>query len=531
MKVFSKIDVRFWFAIFITALFFIYYYQKVLFLPPESVHQWRQTDCISLAMNFMQENNPLKPEIHNRISDGGTSGYSAGEFTGLYYLVGKIWNFTGVNLAIYRAINLFIFILSCFVLLNSLKSFFENNFWALFVSLFLFTSPLLVFYSPNFLTDITALSFSIFAFSYFIKFIATKNKQYFLISALLFAIGGLFKVTALITFLAIGAVFFFEWIGILKNGKALFKPHLNKVLIFISSLVLVFIWYWYAEYYNDIHGGKYTFNNLWPIWSLSDEAYQKAVNSFSEFIFYQLFNPFVSWVLILIYLTTIIVGTIKKEFKIVFFLLIQLIGSLLYIILWFAALDGHDYYFINLFIFPVVLLTSFLYLLKKHYSNIFNHFAFKSFAVFLLLIGISYSAINIRLRYNNHMAFNKSLANFYFGNEQVDLWGYIAYTQKNDPRYTIENYNRTIGIKKEDLVVSLPDPSINISLVLMNQKGWTTFGGSANDSLKIENAREVGAKYLILKSEEMKNSQSLKVFTQEKDSVGFYNGIWIYKLF
>ena len=92
----KKTNLLFWGIV--TILFFSYSYQEVLFYPIHSIHSWRQADCVSLAKNFINESNLLEPSIHNYISDGGKSGKTAGEFTLLYFIIGKIWNLTGVHL-------------------------------------------------------------------------------------------------------------------------------------------------------------------------------------------------------------------------------------------------------------------------------------------------------------------------------------------------------------------------------------------------------------------------------------------------
>lgn len=83
------------FNIVFIALFVIislgYHYNKILFLHPQSLHQWRQTDCLSIALNYYQDGmNFFKPEVHNLFSDKWTTGYSAGEFPGIYFLVAML---------------------------------------------------------------------------------------------------------------------------------------------------------------------------------------------------------------------------------------------------------------------------------------------------------------------------------------------------------------------------------------------------------------------------------------------------------
>ena len=96
---------------------------------------------------------------------------------------------------------------------------------------------------------------------------------------------------------------------------------------------------------------------------------------------------------------------------------------------------------------------------------------------------------------------------------------------------TIEPYSRGIGINKDDLVVSIPDPTCTASLYFMNQRGWTNFGWE-NDSLQygigMKEKIQLGAKYLFLSDTTFVNNPLLKQFTEYK--IGQYKNIAIFDL-
>ena len=280
-----KLDGRILFWLLFGILFFVFAYQKVIFFPSYSIHSWRQADCLSLSQNFMDTNNPFEPSIHNYISDKQTSGKSAGEFTGLYFFIGKLWHFFGKHLFLYRLTNLALMAFACYALFKSLLSWWKSSFWALFVSLFVLTSPLIVYYSPNFLTDITALSFTIWGWAYFVRYMDGKEQKQLTIAFVLFGLGALFKVTAGISPLALAGIYGLELIGIFSKSPPLFPERLKTFLRFGGMFLVVIAWYVYAEFYNGIHGGKYTFNDLWPLWELSTKDYNDAIYFFHYFIY------------------------------------------------------------------------------------------------------------------------------------------------------------------------------------------------------------------------------------------------------
>jgi hypothetical protein len=101
---------------------------------------------------------------------------------------------------------------------------------------------------------------------------------------------------------------------------------------------------------------------------------------------------------------------------------------------------------------------------------------------------------------------------------------YIKYIQ---PIEHIKPYLRSIGIKKDDRVISLSDSSLNISLYFMNQKGWTN-NWIAGDSAKIKGKVDMGAKYLFIYKKQVYEDQRIIPFIKNK--IGEFNNMDIYRL-
>ena len=94
---------------------------------------------------------------------------------------------------------------------------------------------------------------------------------------------------------------------------------------------------------------------------------------------------------------------------------------------------------------------------------------------------------------------------------------------------TVTPYLRSIGIKRTDIVVSVPDQSPNITLSLMDQKGFTSIY-SSDENLQdyLPKFIKRGAKYLIVKDPIILENKKLATFTKEK--IGTFRNIQIYKL-
>jgi len=98
-------------AIFLVILLLVSWYydfHKILFLGPQSVHFWRQVDCLSFTLNYMMEDRAFfNPAIHYIAAAG--HGEVVTDFPVIFYLVGNIWKITGQQEWIYRLIVFLLF--------------------------------------------------------------------------------------------------------------------------------------------------------------------------------------------------------------------------------------------------------------------------------------------------------------------------------------------------------------------------------------------------------------------------------------
>src|ERR1035437_6319038 len=143
----------------------IYNYPSILFKRPQSVHHWRQSDCTSIALNYYQTGmHFIQPQTHNLTSDDRTTGYVApSEIPVGYYFIAVLYKIFGFHDFIYRMVNTLIFLAGLFYLYKTLSLLIKGFLWPALLSLFFFTSPVLVFYGNNFLTDSSALCFALIA--------------------------------------------------------------------------------------------------------------------------------------------------------------------------------------------------------------------------------------------------------------------------------------------------------------------------------------------------------------------------------
>ena len=514
-------------VLLIVVFFGVYEVGNIFSIRPTSVHIWRQTDCASLAyMYYAKDLSLLEPEMHNYISDDGTSGRTLGEFTGLYWLVGKLYTLFGFHEFIYRLVGIILFMLALWAVFDLVTGLTHEPVWGYIVAGFLATSPILVFYSSAFLTNVPALSFVLIGWWALWK----NHKQkggYIVLAATCFALGGLLKITALVSVIALFGWWLSERTSVFN--KLLGAPKLNAswrgIIFFTVIFGAIISWYAYVKYYVSSEGlGKYTFNNVWPIWEMSDEARSKAISFAVDIIVYQAMSP-IWWFIIALSTIIVLVFAWGKLSRYLLFLILTAIGFGLYLSMWFNALDGHDYYVINIMLLPAMVLLGLALFSKKVLAPI--RAGLKILLLIATLWNIGYASNNFKMRY--WPEFDKSIDNSsYFGEPvEVGYWRYFGEHRDYDVYHDLETKLEAWGIHDSDIVISLPDPSFCISLYLMNREGFS--GMSCRlDSSAVSEKISRGAKYLIVNDQLLDNQSFLEAFKQHP--VGSYETISVYNL-
>ncbi len=505
----------------------IYSYLSIINLPPYSIHQWRQVDCTSFASNYYKENLPFfKPATLNAGKTG--DGKTVGEFPIIYFIVGKLWSVFGQQHYIFRIIDILIVFVGLFYLFKFINSLLGNSFWSLFIPLLIFTSPSLVYYTNNFIPDPPAFGLTLIGWYFFWKFYKQKNSNHLLGAMLLFAFAGLLKITTLIIYFAILGLFIFELLNLIKTKKKIFFKPIKHAIYFSIVLVLVFLWYYYAHWYNQQHNDEFFLLGIKPIWKINPE---QLVN-ITRKIYSETMSSLLNRVIILITLCLFFLNIFlyKKADKILFTIsTFTFVGSLAYLFLFYEQFNVHDYYLISLLTFPIFILLTSLNLLKDNYSSIFNNNYLK-IIVSIALLALIYQTSGIqRLKYSTDDKFGNSNFLLRKNKKNNGKW-FVDYTERTYGSLRgINPYLRSLGIKRDDLVLSVPDFSFNISLYLMDQKGYTenTMWGLSPEE-EMEKFFELGVKYLVVHEASAKDWKWLQPYMTNK--IGSYQQVEIYDL-
>jgi hypothetical protein len=480
-------------------LSWMYSYVEILPLRPGSVHQWRQADCLSLADNYYQGNwNLFQPALNILFSDNETSGKSAGEFPLLYYIVAILWRLFGRHEFIFRLVTIAISFTGMFALFKLSFGILKDYFWALCSVIFLFSSPIFVFYTNNFLINVPAFSVMLIAVWYFYRFWKSSQNKFLYLSMGFFLLVGLLKISTLLCFVAIGFIYLSDVSGRirLKTEGPVFRQPLKQILPFVAVLAGTALWYLYVRHYNKIHGGVYTLNYIQSYWVSSKEQIASSLKSLKNFIVFQVISipSFIYLFLCLIYLG-LHFRKLAGIWKVVLPLL--LFGYFVFIMLFFYSLDCHDYYHVDFLIIPLAINLAFLHYLRVNENALFQSSLLKLFFGAFMLYNVLYCANNMQMRYWGYTEKNLYCRQLMAPKIDLEAWGYTKWAYGNGAYETVTPVLRKMGIKREDAVLCPEDPSYSISLYLMDQLGWTN-PGSILDSSAVSDRIAHGAKYLMI---------------------------------
>jgi len=507
-------------------LFFVisgaYQFHETLFLPPYGHHMWRQSDCLSIALNYFNEGlSFFNPRIHFQ---GIQEGRGVSEFTGVYYINALIWYVLGqVHPFTLRWTNLFFFYTGIYAIYILFKKSTNSSWWATIGALVFFCSPLFVYYGTSYLTNSTSFSFVLIAWYFFERYKTSKKLFSFLCFSLFVALAGLLRITMLVGVLPIFLYLFVEW---LRTSLWLFKrKYIWPILGFVGVL---FSWYTYVQWYNEWYGSTYFLTSLQPLWKASAKEVAHVLNAMRYHLLPVLYpKPFLLslafiWLSFfffwrkLLRLEKIILGTMP-------------LGLLAYFSLWFKNFDVHDYYLIEFLFFPFSLFYVLSSVLRRQAFAYFDNRALKVCSIVLLCVLFAYGYVYTNIRYKS--ADQVVGAQFILSQEEIDHWNWVHFEQfqKYEGFKGIQPKMRSIGIQRSDKMISIPDASPNITLTLLDQKGFTDlYFIDIYKADRIELFKQKGAKYLAVNNTKLLKESWIKPYLEHL--VLKHNNIFIYRL-
>lgn len=486
---------------------YFYQYFEVLNTPPNGIHNWRQTDGASIAYIYYEQGNSFfSPEMHNRLAGEGKA---VGEFPIMYYLVSIFYHIFGFHHWIYRAVWALTTLSGIFFLYKVSVKLLKDHFWAGFVALSSFASPVFAVYGISFMPDPIALSFIFISWYFLYSYIEERSRgnhsnSKLILTILFVTLAALLKITSFISILAIGMVLCMvlavQRIRYQITTAAFFK----KLSPFLLVFILIILWYRYAANYNEEHQTSYFFMKIAPIWDVIPENFEQSKERILGWMreYYYPSGLHVLYVMAGLVLIPFLNRKLKYPYYSLF--LFSLIGLVIFVVLFYSQFEYHDYYVINLlFIIPLTylcFLKKYLYWIEKY--KVLKYIFRLGMCVLLIL-----NVIHTHKRTVERFAFQ-------------DGW-------LDNDLYELRSRLDEFGINKNDLVLVPHDPSPNITLYAINLKGWTQVNSILNPEIFKEKVK-LGAKYMIVSDPRFYDNPIIDPYRD--DLVVDFKGIRIYSL-
>ena len=421
-------------------------YQNILFYRPQSIHQWAQCDRASVAYNYFTKGfHFFTPQVHN-ISNG--TGITGLEFPVINYIAAIGYALFGVHEYIYRLI---IFLLMVFGLLNAYKladMMLNGRLIAALPVYLLFVSPVLAYYGIGFLPDPASLGLSLSAWYYFFKWRMSKKKVPLIAAFVFSTFAGLIKISAMINPLAMAAFIFLSAEIPLNNFHGL-KQRLYRSIPMLLSFIPVIAWYYYANRLNKLYDSKVFMLEMRPV-----SSWEEFIAIWREIEQTWLWRFYPRLYFIVLAVGSIVIGAmpqkLNRDLLIITWLLYA--GAFSFFFLMFTQFRVHDYYAIAMipaFFFHWLLI---LKQLTENVKPVLTH----TTAVLLFTL-----TCFVTVEAKEHVMTAHYKTSWKYGS--------IVY----DSYFFLEPELRKLNIHPDDPVVSIYDLSFNISLYLMNQRGFT----------------------------------------------------------
>ncbi|MFO7790822.1 MAG: glycosyltransferase family 39 protein [Bacteroidales bacterium] len=499
------------FSVVFIALLFFYRYHQTSFDEPQGLHQWRQCVSGAYAMNYYNYDLDIKEaRIYNYLAQDQTTDVTFVEIPVLYYSVAILYKIFGPDDSIFRIFNALIFLIGLYLLFKTLRFYLKDIFWSLIIVVTIFTSPTLVYYTNSFMPDTTAFAFVFMALYFLHRYLVKEKLSLLYLSSLFYLLAGTTKVTSLISLIAIiGAFVLMQLFDKDFRKKYAFIKHTIPAII---PFVAVVIWYYFVQWYNAHYGGTISAVEIRPIWEHSPETISRIWDRIVNVWLNSYYHVSLQIIALLSFLSSVIFfKKTNKYFTTVFIL--SVIGGASFFFLFFRSLFPCDYYLINVFIVILFALVNMFYLIKNYLPKAYKSPILK--IAFALLIAF-YAYECRKIVHDKHK-------------------GYYNITHKD--RYSgfigMEEYNREeLGIEFSDLVISIPDPSIDITLYLMNQPGWSEFDLEAYQGAeRIDYFISKGAKYLFISDPNIYNNEDYRyLIPYMNNKIGQYKNVAVYDL-
>ncbi len=495
--------------IFFSGILFYLYYIGVfnyLHYRPCSIHLSAQTQRASIALNYYEgDMNFFMPQIQRQTQENGITGV---EFPIIYYAAAVCYKLFGFNDMYLRVISLLLVLYGfyCFYLL--IQQYIGNYLLSFLLFLSAALSPVLVFYTPNFMPDAPSMAMQLAGWYYLFQHIKSNKLKTLNLFLFFSTLGALIKATSAIIFFVTLVLLFLDRFNFFKQtggGQKLFKKPLRVFVYVLTGLAITAVWYIYARWLTSAYG-----NESFALKPLMIESW-KAFEEITEVIKNMWARHFFAYETYVLMISAIIAVVVLIKFcnrLLLTVTLLLLAGYCVYVYLFLYQFKWHDYYIIAMMPALFFLILTFGELIKRLADRYFK----PAMIIFILALFFNIKEALIHCKKNYDERYSRDM---------------YYWTGDNRVYEDLEPKLRSMGIKRTDRFISGFDDSYCGSLYLMNQLGVTLYknADSAEIAKQISNPT---MKYMVLNDSAKFN----KIYPNQfnKLVIGHHRGLIIYKI-
>lgn len=473
---------------------------------PCSIHSWAQCERASIALNYYEEGmNFFLPKIHKELAGEGITGL---EFPFVNYSAAILYKIFGFKEIYYRVFVLFTLIIGliCFAQLVYMRT---KNYWlALAAVSSAYLSPVLVYYSANFLPDTTSLGFALAAWYFFFRYLDTQSKKHFFLFFGFALFAAWIKISSLIVIGVVIALLILDYMKFfhkVRDNKPLFTQKTRIIIASAITAALVIAWYRYAQWLSERYGSD-AFLLKQNLVTSKKEALEIWRYIQAEWVPQYYANE--TYTLIGCVLLSFLIGA-KYVSRLLFTItLFTVLGSCCFVYLMFFQFHNHDYYIITLLPCVFLLLLTFVDYISRLADNYFPPLKFVVLIIFFFNSKecVEWCKLNYTTRYSAYM---------------FAMTGDFSVYEDLEPKL------RKLGVQKHETTVSAWDFTYCNSLYLMNQMGWS-FNYDVGKDYIAWIMHNKNPKYLVLGDSAGFNKLYPNNFGDK--IIGSHRGLLIYKL-
>ena len=462
----------------------------MLFMFPYGIHTGAQADRLAVAISFFDNGmNFLKPATFSQYSKGGIIGVEFPIQAYVAAIMGKIFGrdqisfFFRLEDTLIACAGLFFLFLACY---RRTKSFFIS----ILCPLFIFCSPVYIGYTCNYLPDAAGASLAMAAFYFVLDFIDHERTKTFAIAIFLLTLAALIKTSVAIYL--IGFIGFTCIERLVYWNKYNYKQTLALAGVSILSVGALVFSYLYIKYLNTTYEAWLFLSRASPFSGLEDFLYYINVSFKHLWLNEYLVLP--QYLVLAAVVFSAIPSLLKKRAGVRQLLLglYYCIGAMCVFLLMGNPMQGHDYYFVSIFIpfIAFIMLISSIELGSFQYSK------------------EGARAINIAITAGATVMF--FFGDFYHHQRQrPDYPGFSAYYRT----YWMTNASEFMDKMKipfKEKIVVLNEPEPNLSLLYFDRKGYVVEPGRWGKDIGFvqQLMKEKSLKYLVVEEKQRKELMS-----------------------